>query len=497
MKKGTLITSIGSGVILVIAFVAFVLPSSLGEAGGPKREVFGKYKSREIVYAQDTDFLKNLQSVYTSYQQTYNREPSSNEYFDLYNRAFKNTVSQYAYEEAVKKSGYVVSEQTVNRRLREFFKDENGKFDQNLYKQADQEQIINIKKSLLSESIPIRYSDDLFGSNTEFLNGTALFGLKESDAELDFLKALDNNKRGFNLISFEKAKYPKEEVLKYANNNSAKFDKFDLSIITFSDKSQADKALQEITSNAKTFEDVSTEITSNYRDTQGKLTYPYHYQYSLETLLNDKSNIATLSSLKKDQVSEVLEITNGYAIFKKMGEIIKPNFEDESVIKDVTTYVNTYESTMIEDYYINIANEFIAEAKKTDFDSACEKLNVEKIVVPEFALNYGGSSFATAINSSLQGLSFADTNEDFLKTAFTLKENEYSKPMVMEQSNSTGYVIVIQYTPSTQPEQENALDASAFFAYQISSYDNIAAQNKLMKSKHVTNNVLSTFYGIE
>lgn len=494
MKKGALFTTIGSIIILIISFIAFVLPSSLGEAAMPEKDVWGKYKDREVKYDKNSDFFEKLQESYSSFQQRNQRNPESNEYYDIYFTAFQNTIARYAYEDAVKKAGYVVPEESVNATIRQIFVDENGNFDMASYKQADQDAIKEYKAQLLKSGLEARYKSDLFGSQSEFVAGSSLYGLKESDTELDFLANLDSEQRAFNLVAFSKADFPAEEILNFANKNSSKFIKYDMKVVTFTEKSVADKAAKAIVKGTKTFEDIEAEYTSvKYRDSEGKLSYPFYYQYSLESQFNNKADIATVSALAIDQVSDVIELESGYAIFKKTGANINPDFADTNMFRDVTTYVNTYEGTMVDEYFVKSAEKFTAEAKATDFDAACTKLNLTKTEVPAFSLNYGGSTFASSVNSTLPGLKFADTNEDFLKTAFTLKEGEYSKPLVMTDDASVGYVIVLQYVPA----ESNTVEANMkpFLAYQISSYDQVVARNSIMNSKYVENNFFSSFYG--
>lgn len=495
MKKGALFTTIGSIIILIISFIAFVLPSSLGEATMPEKEVWGKYKDREVRYEKNSEFFAKLQEAHSNFQKKNQRNPESNEYYDIYNTAFQNTIVQFAYEEAVKKAGYVVPEESVNASLRKIFEDENGNFDMAAYRQADQEAIREYKAQLLKSGLETRYKADLFGSQSEFLGGSQLYGLKESDAELDFISALDSEKRAFNLVAFNKSEYPADEIMKFANSNPNKFVRFDMKVVTFTEKSDADKAASAIEKGTKTFEDIAAENTAvKYRDSEGKLSYPFYYQYSLEAQFNNKADISIVAGLAKDAVSPVIELESGYAIFKKTGDSVNPDFNDTNMFRDVTTYVNTYEGTMVDEYFVKSAENFVAEAKSSDFDAACKKLALTKVEVPAFALNYGGSTFASSVNSSLPGLKFADTNEDFLKTAFTLKEGEYSKPLVMTDDASTGYVIVLQYVSAESDTVE--ADMKPFIAYQISSYDQVVAKNSIMKSKFVVDNFFSTFYGL-
>lgn len=489
MKKGALFTTVGSIIILIISFIAFVLPSQLGSGQESTKKVFGKYKSREIVYEKDSDLVNNLQSIQNNFYNTYGREHDNSEFYQNFYNAFKTTVSQYAYEEAAKKAGYVVSEETVNRELRSYFVDETGNFSKALYDETDKDAIVRIKQQMLQAGYSNRVTEDLFGTTS--IGESSLYGLKESDAELDFLSNFDSNQRAFNMISLDKSTYPDEEVLAFANKNANLFTKYNLSVITFSDKAAADKAAKKL-ANGTSFEEVAKEGFTSFCDSEGKLIYPYYYNYRLSMILNDSADLSKITALSKDAVSDVIELTDGFAIFKNLDAEEKANFEDEATFKDVRTYVSSYESPMIEDYFIAKANEFKSLATSTSFDNACAELGLTKIDVPAFSLNYGGSSFGTSVNSTLPGLTFADTNETFLKTAFTLKENEVSSPIVMTDQ-SAGCVIVLQYVPTTQ--EDSSVDMKAFLAYQIQSYDNIAAANNLLKSKFVTDNFRATYYG--
>lgn len=493
MKKGALFTTIGSIIILIISFIAFVLPSQLGSAQESSKKVFGKYKNREIVYEKNSDLVNNLQSIQNNYYNTYGQEPDNAAFYDNFYKAFRTTVLQYSYEEAVKKSGYVVADETVNRQVRSYFEDSDGKFSNDLYKQTDADTIVQLKEAIINAGYSNRAGEDLLGSQTENIGSSTLYGLKVSDDEVKFIMNFDTDLRSFNMVTFKKSDYPDSEVRAFADKNANLFTKYDLSIITFDSKSAADKAAKKIADGKATFEEVAAEGTNSYCDSENKLVYPYYYQYRLEKVLNDAADVNTIASLSKDSVSAVIELTDGYAIFRNNGAAEKADFDNEATFKDVRTYVSSYEAPAIEDYYLAKAKEFKAEAAKTSFDEACESLGLTKTDIPAFSLNYGGSSFGTAINSSLPALQFADTNETFLKTAFSLKENEISDPLVMAD-NTAGYVIVIQYLPTEQGEPADD-SMRPFLMYQITSYDNIAATNKVMQSKDVTDNFIRTYYG--
>ena len=498
MKKNTAYT-IGSLIVLLIcAFCFVVLPAFTGSEGQQnKLPPFGKYNKREITYEQDSD-CANYVSQYGQMFQAYGQQLNEQTYYTVFKYAFDATVRKFAYEDAVNKSGYVVPQAAVNRNMVPFFSDENGNYSSKLYKQTDPKTVENLRKSIQSGLVASRYSDDLFGSEEDIVGSEALYGLKESDAELDFLKSYNANKRGFQMALFNTSDYPEEEKLKFAKENQAKFNKYDISIVTVEDKAKAQTVLKRINNNEITFEDAISEYSLNYfTNSEGKVTSAYQYQ--IENLLVNKDDLAILTDLAVDSVTDVIETSNSFSIFKKNGETKTPDFEIDEYKDLVSTYLRNYEKTRIEDYFTAKANDFIAQAAKSDFDSACTSMNIKNVEIPAFPLNYGSVAIADSLNTSIEGLSSADTNEKFLETAFNLKMNEVSEPMVLN-----GYVAVIKYTSDgTKPETADAEtedaedsedDNTAVVLSNISDLDQSSANSFILSSDKLENNFAEVYF---
>ena len=498
MKKNTAYT-IGSLIVLLIcAFCFVVLPAFTGSEGQQnKLPPFGKYNKREIAYEQDSDFY-NYVSQYGQMFQNYGQQLNEQTYYTVFKYAFDATVRKYAYEDAVNKSGYVVPQAAVNRNMVPFFSDENGNYSSKLYKQTDAKTVENLRNSIQTALVASRYSDDLFGSEEDIVGSEALYGLKESDAELEFLKAYNANKRGFQMALFNTSDYPEEEKLKFAKENQAKFNKYDISIVTVEDKAKAQTVLKRINNNEITFEDAISEYSLNYfTNSEGKVTSAYQYQ--IENLLVNKDDLAILTDLAVDSVTDVIETSNSFSIFKKNGETKTPDFEIDEYKDLVSTYLRNYEKTRIEDYFTAKANDFIAQAAKSDFDSACTSMNIKNVEIPAFPLNYGSVAIADSLNTSIEGLSSADTNEKFLETAFNLKMNEMSEPLVLN-----GYVAVIKYTSDgneakaadTNDEETDNLedDEIADVLSNISDLDQSSANSYILSSDKLENNFAEVYF---
>lgn len=483
MKKNSLYT-IGSLIILLIcAFVFVLLPAFTGS--GEQRDrlpAFGKYNGREIRYEQGTDFATYV-SNYGQQFQNYGQQIDSSAYYYIFSAAFKSTVMKYAFTDYVNASGYKVPKSELNRKMMDYFRDETGNYSSKLYKQASDAQKIEIRNNTESSLISSRFYADNFGSPSEIVGTDSLYGLKEADAELDFLDSFGNEKRGFNLASFSLSDYPLEEKIKFAQENITKFISHDLLAITVDNKSKASTVAKRLAANEISFEDAVSEYSDKtYSDTEGNLTY--EYQYQIEDILVNKDDFAALDALAVGELSDVIETERGFTIFKKNAESEQPDYNNTDVINAISSYLNSYDLTRIEDYYTSIAKDFSAAALSTSFEDACKKYGITATVVPAFPINYGSVAVTTSVDTSLKGLANADQNENFLKTAFKLEKNEISSPMVMNNS-----VVVIQYT-----NREVDSDGLTSAITQITDFDENASENEIMNSKKLVNNFTEVYF---
>lgn len=485
MKRS--VYTIGSLIILLIAALIFVLvPIFQGGKIGNRLPVFGKYDGTEIRYELNTDFYNSVAN-YAEYFKRQGVEISSANQLYLFDYAFKTTVTQLAYKKAVRKSGYSVPETAVNRAIKPYFADETGNFSQKLYNIAlnnNPDQIAKTRNDIKNTLETQRYSEDSFGGMTAFGNDT-LYGLKLSKAEAEFIQNMGNNQRSFNMVSFNMADYPDTEKAAFGKANAQKFVKYDFSIITVSDKAKAASIAKRINENAVTFADAISESQKSYSNDSGKINSKYHYQ--IEKFLKNASDMEKISTLAVDAVSEPIETTVGYSIFKADSAAVQPDFKDAGTIRTVYNYLTANEFSHIEDYYTETAKAFATVAKNKGFNAACSQYNVKKISVPLCSLNYGGLSVISKLDTSLDGLAGADTNENFMKTAFNLKKGEVSEPIVNNRN-----IIVLQLN-------ENGVKASdpipaEALKDELSNYDATSAQTTLLNSPKVVNNVQEVYF---
>ena len=120
------------------------------------------------------------------------------------------------------------------------------------------------------------------------------------------------------------------------------------------------------------------------------------------------------------------------------------------------------------------------------FDDACNYFELVKTEVPAFPLNYGNSKLFTNIPASVSALAGASTNENFLKTAFSMKENEVSEPIVVGKN-----IVVLQLKEIVK--DENIANTDSYKSESV-NYDLNALQSAVLSSDKVKNNVDTVYF---
>ena len=481
---------IGSVIILilsVICFVVFGVGTELirvvtGEGNGIS---FGKYDGKEIVLAPGTDFANAVQN-YTNYYQNQGAELDQSAYFYIYHYAFNAAVQSAAYKDAVKKSGYKPSGKAISRVMLPYFLNSDGKYDPKLYNQVSSADKESLKSDISKQLTWQRFNDDAFGASDK-LGTYTFYGLKSSKNESAFLASLNEEKRAFDAVSFDKNDYPESEIKAYGTENISLFDTYALSMITVKEEAQAKKILSQLTNNEITFEDAVSEYSEKYyTDGDGKVKESFAYQ--VKENLADEADFAKVDVLVADALSEVIKTNTGYSIYKCTGAKTSANIEDTATFDAVKNYITTNKQSMIEDYFMEKAKAFIASAKLDGFSKAAANAGVEKISIPAFPLNYGDVSIADKIDASnAKAFANASTNESFLEKAFSMQVNDISDPVVLGN-----YISVFQLTDIQKVPAEG--DKTESIATEVASYDQSEAQTALLTSKKVENNVADVYF---
>ena len=482
MKKG--FYTVGLVIVLLISAFAFILaPALVGRGSRDTLPPFGSYNGKKIKFEEGSDF-RNYVSRYAEFFQNQGRQLDSQSNYYIFTYAFNAVVQKMAYTQAVAESGYTVPQSAVNREMLPYFSDENGNYSQRKYRETPASEIESMQKNFREDLTMRRYTGDMFASSARFA-GTALYGLKSSENEIAFFENFGTEKRGFDMASFSTDDYPDSEKEAYGRENAQKFIKYDMSIITCGEKSKAQTVAKRLKNNEITFADAVNEYSSkNYSDASGKLTNSYGYE--IARIIKNSDDVEKIVSLAKDETSAVIETNIGFSVFHADDSASDPDFTNEQTVKDVWSYLRSNEAGRIEDYYTDMAKNFAAEAAVGGFEEAAKKFNAANAALAPFPLNYGSVSFANSVDTSIQGLSGADTNKNFLQTAFSLKSNEISSPVVNGKS-----VLVLRYTGEVKDEPSENIDS---IESQIVSSDEESASAALMASPKLKNDLFSVYF---
>jgi hypothetical protein len=298
---------------------------------------------------------------------------------------------------------------------------------------------------------------------------------------------MEQEKRSFSLAAFNTTGYPDSEKIAYGKEHADDFVKYDMSVITTTDEAEANKILKRLNSNEITFGDAVTEYSEkNYSNGQGKLTSNYAYQ--LKNIIPTDADFKTVTALAKDATSDPIKTERGYSLFHVDGAAVQPDFSDNDMVVVVYNYLKSYQTGHIEDYFTNIAKEFSAKAASNGFAAACREYGINDINIPAFPLNYGNVSILPKVPSdTVKEISGAASNDNFLKTAFSLKKDEISDPVVLGNN-----ILVLRLDNVTNEEPESGTTTTAL-ASELAGYDRKSAQTALLKSPKVENNVASVF----
>ncbi|MCQ2240540.1 SurA N-terminal domain-containing protein [Treponema sp.] len=480
-------SKIGAVIILIISALVF-LPfgaSAIFESFFNKRHTntFGSYNGQKITYEPGSKFYQAASNIAQSYQNA-GYQVNDQMYYYILSQAFRQTVLDYALTGAVKKSGYSVPKEAVNRAILPAFTDENGNFSQRMYNQVGQADLDKLKRNAEGQLTYARYIDDAFA--TSGVNGQEkikLYGIKYSDAEEKFLAKMGEEKHSFEVAAFNTDNYPESEAVAYGKNNADKFVKYSLSVITVDDESEAKAILKQINANEITFEDaVSEKSQKYYSSADGVLTGGYTYQ--VEGCIDNTDDLTKITGLGKDTVSEVIRTKRGYSIFKGTGDKVAADFSNEETVKVVVSYMKQNEKGLIEDYFTKVAADFTSEAAITSFEKACAKFNVEKKDVSAFPINYGNTG-VYAKTSDVEEIAAIANNASAYKTMFSLKMDEISAPFVLGNK-----VVVAKCSGIQFDDVEGNVEAVKGSIYEA---DQTSMQNTLMASDKVVDNFFATY----
>ena len=484
-RKSNFIT-VGSIIILILSAIAFVfLPGMFGKSQ-KEPEPLGYFR-KEPIKANDEVFLQLLEEQINQDKQQGINDNDPGNYLSALYQAFSSTIVFKSFSYEVEKSGYIVPESAISRFIISSITERKGSYSPKDYNQLSNSDKLELRKSALRALTYSQYSNDFLGAHPYgYPTEHSLFGLKSSSAEMPFIFNMNNPEKSFEIAAFSMSEYPKEEIVKFANEHASLFTTLNFEIITVESKSEAEKIAKRISNNEITFEDAVAEYSNkNFSDSNGVLAN--NKVYKLKSLLSEE-DFDNVLKLGVDSVSNVVATGAFYSILKCCDTAKNADFDNIETLDAVYSYITSEEPKVIEDYFTAKARNFAADAAVTSFDAACAKYGVVKQTPAAFPLNYGSNNLLNPVDSDTAVLAGASTNENFLKTAFSLKLNEISAPVMLKNN-----VLVLKLIGESSLEDELLTSMAFFYPINAQRFDTISITNFFTSADYVKNDVVSAY----
>lgn len=476
--------SVGSIFILVLAAVAFILVPALTQTYSNEGIIVGKWNGEPIKYETDSYFGQMIEYYKNSLEQS-GQTVDNNNFYSILNNAFSSTVLNMAINDEIESSGFVPPDNLINREMLPYFYDSEGKYSSKIFRDTPDSKKIEIKENIIKSVKYDTYIQDYFGESSG-----SIFGIRTSSKEIPFIAGINSNTRGFDFVSFSTDTYPKEKAAEYGIENPDLFNVYDLSLITVNTENEATALLKQITNNEIVFEDAITSFSTKEYSSEDGICFN-KYEYQIKTILTNTDDLTSLKDLSPDAISPVIKTGESYSIFRKNSDILTPDFTKDTFIDVAYSYIFSKEMGRVEEHFTNIASDFALAALRDGFDVASSQFNVEKTTVEPFPLNYNNKDMLVYVpSSSYPELNGGESNENFLKTVFSLNQNEISDPIILGSN-----VIVVQLTQKASEVTQVELDNFSYiYPYYESEYDKSSLHDSFVRSDKVENNVLSVYF---
>ncbi|MBN1411044.1 MAG: SurA N-terminal domain-containing protein [Spirochaetales bacterium] len=417
--------------VVAIAFIFTMVPNQGSQSHS--NIVFGSYAGKEIKYVPDNYFAKYQKRYGDQIKERYAGQEQQDEHMMTYQAwkgAFDQTVRHLAIETKFKKSGFNISEDKILGDIvtKGPYLDEEGNFDKKKY-EAESKSFRDSTREYFSEiMVDQLYTNDVYYSQ------------KVSQQEIAFLKDLFTLKRNFRVILFSNAKYPREKVVEFARNNMGLFRKIKLSKITLKTEEEANDFRTKIADGSLSFEEVAKNNSlDNFRDQNGSMgsLYFYEFENQLEDnpQLNAKETADAIYKLDAGGLSQVISLGPSWVIFKSDSKARDIDLQNEDDIKMVReNYLERYAQDILTNYTNEQARSFKDKVASMGFEKACKDIGQYPPYETEyFSVNYLNVQLNEQVKikgDNVPNISSVADNDLFFQTAFALKENEISEPIV-------------------------------------------------------------------
>src|SRR6056297_1580244 len=470
-----------SVLVLVIVVVAFVVAPAFGGLGSRDRLIFGYYDGEPIEYEPDSYFSRQ-RDAYAEQIESQSDQNSDNyqwQALQVWKGAYDMTVVHTAILQQAEKSGLVISEKKLDRTIAKYGPyQENGKFSAELYRNASNSEKIATRELFNENLIHDQWNQDLAN-------------IPSTESEKEFMQSMASPERKFRYVHFSLNNYPDEEVMSFAEENTRLFRKMNLSRISLRMKeSEAKKIYQQLQESPDRFEELAQNHSSDENaEKGGDMGWVRYHELAAAFEESDKAD--TIFSLTQGELTGLVETSFGWAIYRCDEPPTNPDFTNDEELDAVRSYVIRNERGQVEDYFINRAETFVANAKEEGFSLAAADARVSEAETEYFPINYGESFFLKPIRSVNDGdslLQRAQSNQRILTSLFSVKENNFTEPLVLGNS-----VLVAQLLDERRAPEEEVKQIANYHSYIMQNFQREEIRNHFLQSDKLEDNFMQVF----
>lgn len=479
-KQNRPILYLFSVVILVVIVVTFVGLPVASSVGSGERLIFGYYADRPIEFRYGNYFSRQTQILADQYRESASSDNYVGEAYRVWRGAFERTVIHEGILYEVENSGLVVTSDLLGKKVNEYGFEK--------FEQSSNSEKANLTKQFRESLKEERFIEDYFDNQ------------HVSETEKEFVQQMASPERNFRYVYFSFDEFPEEMVIDYAEENIQLFERINLSKITI-DSSEADarQIHQQVLENPGMFAELArTQSIDTLSEKGGEMGWRMYYQ--LEPEFPSTEALNEVFDLEIDGISDIVETvgrpgdptddTTTWTIYKCESPAVTPDITDAETIDTVRSYMERYEGGMIEDYLLEKADAFIADANAGDFMAAAAENELTPDITDYFPINYGNSFFMKPVKSVSETgiLSGAAYTEDFFITAFSIGEEEISDPVILDD-----YIVVMQMIDERNAPEEEVEQVGYYYPMLVRQYRDETLRNYFLKSDKLEDNFNRAF----
>ena len=460
-------------VVLILISITFILPTTALSGSGSSIE-FGRYNGEKIELEYGNFFYNQISSLASQYPMD-----AANS-FQIYYQAYYATVFETALRQMAEQAGIRTTDSMVNDAIIQsgYFSNESGSFDPEVYKAAS-----TVEKSAIRAQIEeILPSQMVLGDIAD---------VRTSDAENEFVAALNANARAFQYITVGAETYPDTDAWTYAEENPAPFQTMDLSSITVATSDEASSILSSIQSGETTFESAAAEkSTDSYSDAEGAMGAVMYTD--LEGQLADSTNAATIFSASVGDIVGPFQTYTGYALYRINSESMAADLEEAENLNAVKEYIASNDPETMDAYLKAKADEVYALAQGS-WDDAAAVYGVTVTDVGAAAPNPASSSIINGIALTDPDYRLANAvmgNEAFNKEIYTSEIGTVSAPV----KSGSDYIIVRSVESEGASDLQSSYLTSLYPSFFVPYVTQSDLQSSVLSSDSFEDNFLDTYF---